>query len=140
MVVLLIRVGDSEESVLQNILDALSEKTSVQIINATTTPKEQHRLLFPGLEIRLAEQTVYLDGVLVPLSHYEFFTLCYLAEHPGWVFTKEQIYEAVWKEPGHACGAAVPSVISQFRRKLWPENPLGGYIRTVHNSGYKFEV
>ncbi len=75
----------------------------------------------------------------MPLSHYEFFTLCFLAEHPGWIFTKEQIYEAVWSEPGDLCGAAVASVISQLRHNLWPENPLGGYIKTVHNSGYKCE-
>jgi len=76
----------------------------------------------------------------VPLSHYEFFTLCFLAEHPGWVFTKEQIYKAVWNEPGDACGVAVASIICQVRRKLWSENPTGGYIRTVVNSGYKFEA
>lgn len=93
MVVLMIRMADDEEILLQNILDALSGKASVQIINTTSPPEKQHCLVLPGLEIRLAEQTVYRDGVLVPLSHYEFFTLCYLAEHPGWVFTKEQIYE-----------------------------------------------
>ncbi len=140
MVILIIKLADSEENVLQDILDTLSEKASTQVIKVISPLDEQRCLVFPSLEIRLAEQTVYRNGVLLPLSHYEFFSLCYLAEHPGWVFTKEQIYEAVWKEPGHACGAAVVSVISQIRRKLWPENPLGGYIKTVYNSGYKFEV
>ncbi len=31
------------------------------------------------------------------------------------------------------------SVISQIRRKLTPDTPKGGYIRTVLGSGYKFE-
>lgn len=97
-------------------------------------------LSFPGLSIRPKEQAVLRDGQPITLSHYEFFTLLYLAEHPGWVFSKQQIYEAVWKDPGESCGAAVTSVISQLRRKLWPEDTKGGYIRTVHNSGYKFEI
>ena len=96
--------------------------------------------MFPGLELRIKEQAVYRNNELIPLSHYEFFTLYYLAKHPGWVFRKKQIYEAVRNDPGENCGAAVSSVISQLRRKLWPENPKGGYIKTVHNSGYKFEV
>lgn len=95
---------------------------------------------FPGLEIRLREQAVICGGKPVHLSHYEFFTLWFLTEHPGWVFTKEQIYEAVSNEPGDACGAAVTSVMNRLRRKLWPENPTGGCIRAVYNSGYKFVI
>lgn len=68
------------------------------------------------------------------MTHYEFFTLLYLAQHPGWVFSKEQIHEAVWKECGDG-GAAVVNVISQIRRKIGDK-----YIKTVIGSGYKFEV
>ena len=38
------------------------------------------------------------------------------------------------------CGTAVASVIGQIRRKLTPDMPKAGYIRTVLGSGYKFEV
>ena len=115
------------------------EKILVSLSEAITPRENKNSIVFPNLEIRPREQVVLCGDTRISLSHYEFFTLYYLAEHPGWVFTKEQIYEAVWEEPGDACGASVASVISQLRRKLWPENPLGGYIRTVHNSGYKFE-
>ena len=55
---------------------------------------------------------------------------------PGWIFTQEQIYEAVWHEFPEDCGAAVVNIISQLRRKMGPGNP----IRTVPHSGYKFEL
>ena len=48
-------------------------------------------------------------------------------------FPKEQIYEAVWKEPGDKCGSAVVNVVSQIRRKIGDE-----YIETVVGSGYRF--
>ena len=70
------------------------------------------------------------------LTHLEFFTLAYLAQHPGWLFTQEQIYEAVWHEFPEDCGAAVVNIISQLRRKMGPGSP----IRTVPHSGYKFEL
>lgn len=95
-------------------------------------------LLFPNLEIHLKEQTVYYNGSQIALSRYEFYTLCYLAKHPNWVFSKEQIYEAVWNESSEHCGTAVTNVISQLRRKLKQENPNFGYICTVVGRGYKF--
>ena len=56
---------------------------------------EQQVLTFSDFEIRVREQAVYKNGVFIPMSHYEFFALCYLAKHPGWVFSKQQIYESL---------------------------------------------
>ena len=102
-------------------------------------PLSDTSLSFPNIEIRLKEQTVFCRGQFVALTHHEFAVLAYLARHPGWVFSASQIYEAVWDRDGEHCGTAVASVISQIRRKLTPDTPKGGYIRTVLGSGYKFE-
>ena len=90
-------------------------------------------LTFPNLEIRINEQTVYHNGIPIALTHHEFFTLLYLAQHPSWVLSKEQIYEAVWKENSEHCGAAVANVVCSLRRKIGD-----GYIETVVGSGYRF--
>ena len=90
-------------------------------------------LTFPNLEIRINEQTVYHNNRPVPLAHYEFFTLLYLVQHPSWVLSKEQIYEAVWKADPEHCGAAVANVVYSLRRKIGD-----GYIETVVGSGYRF--
>lgn len=124
----------------QNPDGTTEEKVLYSFSDATSYAFEREVLHFPDLDIHLREQSVTCCGNNIPLSFYEFFTLCYLAEHPGWIHSKEQIYEDVWKQPGELCGNAVPNVISQLRHKLWPCDPKGGYIRTVQNSGYKFEV
>lgn len=108
-------------------------------VEAILTDTSKDVLSFSGLEIFVKEQTVCKDGLLVPLSYYEFFTLYFLAQYPRWVFSKKQIYEAVWKQPGEKCEAVVANVISRIRRKLNPENPKDGYIKTIINSGYRFE-
>ncbi len=141
--ILVVELDRGDESDWKEILAFLKGKMHCQVsgmpIPVPSDEKNRDVLSFPGLELRLKEQIALRDGELVHLSHYEFFTLCYLARHPGWVFTKKQIYEAVWKQPGEKCEASVSNVISQLRKKLDPANPRNGYIRTVINSGYKFE-
>ena len=62
-------------------------------------------LVFPGLELRLKERTVYRNGELISMTRREFATLVYLAKHPFWVFSAGQIYE-----DGENCGTAVAFV------------------------------
>ena len=124
---------EAEDKILQDVVTFLSEKTSCHVRNLSLTTDSLNVLTFSGLEIHLQEQMVIHNGDHIPLSHYEFQTLAYLAQHPGWVFSKEQIYEAVRKEHPKHCGRAGANVISQLRRKIGE-----GYIETVINSGYKF--
>lgn len=97
-------------------------------------------LIYSGLEIRIREHAVYKNGNPISLTQREFAVLTYLANHPSWVFSAGQIYEAVWGADSENCGTAVASVIGQIRRKLTPDTPKAGYIRTVLGSGYKFEI
>ncbi len=46
-------------------------------------------LTFPGSEIHIRERTVYHNGTAIPLTHYEFFTLLYLARHLSCVITRD---------------------------------------------------
>lgn len=122
--------SNTEEHIFNKVMAALRDETASE--NIYESP---HSILsFSNLEIRPREQMVYRDGEIVSMTYHEFFTLLYLAQHPGWVFSKEQIYENVWKESGDG-GAAVVSVISQIRRKIGDK-----CIKTVIGSGYKFEI
>ena len=133
---LILSVADHEEHILNKIIEAIANEPELDHIALSPSNAS---LSFPDLEIRLKEQTVSCNGQLVTLTYHEFAVLAYLARHPGWVFSASQIYEAVWNVDGEHCGTAVASVISQIRRKLTPNMPKGGYIRTVLGSGYKFE-
>ena len=96
---------EAEDTILQDVVTFLNEKTSCHVRNLSLTTDSLNVLTFSGLEIHLQEQMVIHNGDHIPLSHYEFQTLAYLAQHPGWVFSKEQIYEAVWKENPKHCGS-----------------------------------
>lgn len=121
--------SDAEESIMNKIFAAVEVETAIDYVQNLS-----HDILtFPKLEIHIREQTVYHNGILVPMTHHEFFTFLYLAEHPSWVLSQSAIYAAVWKEPGDRCGSAVVNVVSQIRRKIGE-----GYIETVVGSGYRF--
>ena len=78
------------------------------------------------------------EGNPVMFSHKEFRLLSYLAQHPGWVFTKEQIYEAVWDDIPVSVDAKVECMIYSIRKKLRTYTDRK-YIRTVWGVGYKFD-
>ena len=84
----------------------------------------RHQASYQGQEISLTE-------------NYEFHTLAYLASQPGRVFTKEQIYQAVWKEEPVDVSSAVFCIIRNIRQKL-REVTKKEYIQTVWGVGYKF--
>lgn len=130
---MVVTFSDSEEHMIQKIMDVLRDEPAVE--HSLEPSYASNVITFSGLVVHMKEQTVYKNGEEVSLTHHEFFTLAYLIQHPGWVFSKEQIYEEVWKENPEHCGTAVTNVISQIRRKLGE-----GYIKTVIGSGYKFEL
>ena len=84
----------------------------------------RHQASYQGQEISLTE-------------NYEFHTLAYLASQPGRVYTKEQIYQAVWKEEPVDVGSAVFCIIRNIRQKLRKVTKKE-YIQTVWGVGYKF--
>lgn len=107
-----ILVIEANTSIIQEILMFLSDKSQCQITNLSLPEENDSILSFPGLDIYIKEQTVYHNSIPVPMTHHDFFTLLCLAQHPGWVFTKEQIYENVWKELPEHCEAVITNVIS----------------------------
>ena len=84
----------------------------------------RHQASYQGQEISLTE-------------NYEFHTLTYLASQPGRVYTKEQIYQAVWKEEPVDVRSAVFCIIGNIRQKL-RQVTTKEYIQTVWGVGYKF--
>lgn len=77
---------------------------------------------------------VTAGGEKIDLTHTEFKILMFLASHPGWVFSRFQIVEAVRGDNYPVTDRAVDVVIVGLRRKL---GPYGNCIETVRGVGYK---
>ncbi|WP_347995949.1 helix-turn-helix domain-containing protein [uncultured Eubacterium sp.] len=74
----------------------------------------------------------------ISLTFTEFEILLLLAQNTGIVFSKEQIYDSVWKEPYFGDYNIVMSHIRNIREKIEdnPSKPI--YIQTVWSVGYRF--
>ena len=92
----------------------------------------------PGLEINLEHRRVFKNGQEVYMSRYEYGVLSLMARHPGQLFTKEQIFEAVWHQDSESCLTAVTNTIGRFRQKIEDDRAAPVYIRTISNLGYQF--
>jgi len=81
---------------------------------------------------------VYRDGVPVELNAKEFLLLKYLMENPERVFTKKQLYAAVWDEDYYYDDNTIMVHISHLRTKIEAEPKNPQYIKTIRGIGYKF--
>lgn len=95
-------------------------------------------LNYPGLEINLEHRRVFKNGQEVYMSRYEYGVLSLMARHPGKLFTKDQIFEAVWHKDSESYLRAVTSTIGRIRQKIEDDKDHPRYIKTVSNIGYQF--
>ncbi len=89
--------------------------------------------------IDLDRRAVSVRGVQVDLTAKEFEILRMLAEHPGRVYTKAQIYEHVWGEEAFGDLSTVQVHIRRLRTKIEEHAEEPTLITTVWGIGYRFE-
>jgi len=96
-----------------------------------------HRIVsLHGITIDPARHEVRVDGKQVVLSATEFSILFFLAENPGWVFSRSQIIDAVKGEDYPVTSRSVDVQILGIRKKLGEK---GNCIETVRGVGYRME-
>jgi two-component system phosphate regulon response regulator PhoB len=93
-------------------------------------------LNFMDLQIHTGKHEVRVKGQLVKLTYTEFMILKFLSKHPGWVFTRGQIVDAVRGDGYAITDRAVDFQIVGLRKKL---GAVSKYIETVRGVGYRFE-
>jgi two-component system, OmpR family, alkaline phosphatase synthesis response regulator PhoP len=95
---------------------------------------EESNLVFPQLSINKETRVVNIAGEDVVFARKEFEILWYLASKPGKVFTRDEIYEAVWGNDVIVGNRTIDVHIRKLRERLGDQ-----YIKTFKGIGYKFE-
>jgi two-component system catabolic regulation response regulator CreB len=75
-------------------------------------------------------------GAALELTRYEFRLLKVLVEKPGRVFSRDQLMEAVWEDPGASLDSTVDAHIKTVRAKLRAVAPDADPIQTHRGLGY----
>jgi DNA-binding response OmpR family regulator len=82
----------------------------------------------------------YKSGEHIELGAKEYKLLLHFMENPGKVFTKRQLYNAVWDEEYYYDDNTIMVHISRIRSRIEdePQNPK--YIKTIRGIGYKLHL
>lgn len=103
-------------------------------------PDKNSILKIKGIEIDTISHTVTRKGTPIDLTPIEFEILHLLASHPGQAYSKERLYELIWKEPYLGNENVVNTHINRLRLKLKNNaEDTTVYIKTLWGIGYKME-
>jgi len=97
-------------------------------------PAEDAPLRVHDIAIHPGRREVTVGGTPVVLTFSEFNLLHFLARRPGWVFTRDQIMDAVQGQDYHVTERTVDVQMVSLRKKL---GPAGKRLETVRGVGYR---
>ena len=92
-----------------------------------------------GIELDDRSKEVSLDGEKISLTRTEYDILKLLMEHPGEVFSPNQIYEQVWQDNPYGTENTVAVHIRHLREKVEYNPAEPRYLKVVWGRGYKME-
>lgn len=108
-------------------------------INLGNYKENEDELSVNGLVLNKNTKTVTVDGEEIRLTAIEYGILELLMDNKGRVFSIEEIYEKVWREPSYSSENTVAVHIRRIREKIEinPKEPK--YLKVVWGIGYKIE-
>ncbi|HLU92983.1 MAG TPA: response regulator transcription factor [Membranihabitans sp.] len=117
-------------SVLVSRINALLRR-SHQLKQKREAPKI---LKIGGLELDEGRFMITLNGEEIEIPRKEFMILSLLMSKPGYVFSREKIFQDVWSSDVIVGNRTIDVHIRKLREKIGDE-----FIKTVKGVGYKFD-
>ncbi len=93
-----------------------------------------------GLKIDKTARRVYVNGEEKVFTTKEFDLLTFLAQNPNHVYTKEELFKAIWEMESIGDIATVTVHIKKIREKIEDSSSKPQYIETIWGVGYRFKV
>ncbi len=93
-----------------------------------------------GLRIDKTARRVFVNGEEKAFTTKEFDLLTYLAENPNRVFTKDELFRAIWDMDSLGDIATVTVHIKKVREKIETDTANPQYIETIWGVGYRFKA
>ena len=100
----------------------------------------EDRVHIGDLTIDRVAHRVKRAGKEIHLGPTEFRLLDYLMQHPGRVFSREQLLDAVWGSDVYVEARTVDVHVGRLRKALNREETMADPIRTVRSAGYSLDM
>ena len=105
----------------------------------TRRARSRRRSTSAACEIEPGARRAYVRGEEVALTQREFDLLLFLARHPGTVFSRDQLMDAVWQYSFYTDTSTVTVHIRRLRAKIEPDPAEPRHVQTVWGVGYRFQ-
>lgn len=125
-------------SSLKDLMDGQITSLMLEIEESNSALSFHHYLEVGHLVIDPKLRKVTRDHIEISLTPKEFDILYFLAQNRGEVFTKKQIYQAVWEDDYMLDDSNIMAFIRKLRKKIEPNPDDPEYILTIWGFGYKF--
>lgn len=103
-------------------------------------PTSPSILKFENIEIDAGAMQLRVNGDLVTTTATEFRLLDYLARHPGRVFSRDHLLDAVWGDARFVTPRSVDVYVRRIREKVEADAENPRYLKTMRGAGYRFEI
>lgn len=123
---------------LMDLMEGRASSLMLELGEQETTAAASDVLHCGALSIDLRLRRVKREETEIALTPKEFDILYFLARNRGEVFTKEQIYQAVWESDYLLDDSNIMAFIRKLRKKIEPNPDAPEYILTIWGIGYKF--
>lgn len=110
-----------------------------KVVPAAATEPAAERIVTGDLEALPLRREVLRAGLPLRLKPKEYDLLVFFMQHPGRVFTREQLLQDVWGYDYEGGERTVDVHVRWLRQKIEPDPSSPQRIRTVRGSGYLFE-
>jgi len=101
--------------------------------------KRGERSAEAGVKLDDAGYRATIGGKDLNLTAVEFQLLKVLADHPGRIYTREQLMDAMYRDERVVADRTVDSHIKKIRRKIAAVLPDREVVHSVYGLGYKYE-
>jgi DNA-binding response OmpR family regulator len=105
-----------------------------------TSPEQEAPIELGDLRIDPAARRVFVRGEEALLTQREFDLLLFMARHPGQVFSRNQLMDAVWQYTFYTDTSTVTVHIRRLRAKIEVDPAEPRHIQTVWGVGYRFQL
>lgn len=102
--------------------------------------EERNIIEIRGIKIDKDARRVWVNDEEKAFTSKEFDLLCFLAENPNRVFTKEELFKEIWDMESIGDIATVTVHIKKIREKIEFNTAKPQYIETIWGVGYRFKV
>ena len=114
-------------------------KAQLRRVRLDTEPPADGRLRGGEVELDPTNRGLKVRGQSVQLTAKEFDLMHYLMAHPGEVFSRDDLLDAVWDQNFVGGPATVTVHIRRLREKIERDPSRPSHVKVVWGTGYKFD-